>query len=251
MKTNLDVIGVIPARLASTRLPQKLLRIINGKTLLQWTWENAATCRALDELVIASDDQEIEDIAKEFKAKVVSTSIEHQSGTDRIAEAVRDVEAKIVINIQADEPLVHPSIMDRLAQELLDSPEITMATVKRRIEDEKEINDPNVVKVVTDKDNYALYFSRYPLPYYRKDGEKQEFYKHLGIYAYTKDFLFTFKNLPKSKLEEAEKLEQLRVLEAGYKIKVIETKFDSCGVDTEDDLLKVERILASRRCDEK
>jgi 3-deoxy-manno-octulosonate cytidylyltransferase (CMP-KDO synthetase) len=236
MKANANVIGVIPARYNSQRLPYKLLRLAGGKTLLQWTWENACRAHMLDELIIACDHSEIEEAAKGFGANVVLTSPQHKSGTDRIAEAVRDREAKVVINIQADEPLVNASIIDRLAQEILYNDDIVMASVKKRIEDEGEINSSNVVKVICDRDGFALYFSRRPLPYYRDRGSHKVYYKHLGIYAYTKDFLFTFKNLPQSYLEDAEKLEQLRALEAGHKIKILETQFDSCGVDTEDDL---------------
>jgi 3-deoxy-manno-octulosonate cytidylyltransferase (CMP-KDO synthetase) len=246
MKTNVNVIGVIPARYESTRLPHKLLRTMAGKTLLQWTWENASRAHMLDELIIACDHNELEGVAKGFGAEVVNTSPQHQSGTDRIAEAVRDVDAKVIINIQADEPLVNPSVIDRLAQEVLCSDNIGMASVKKKIEDEKEIADPNVVKVICDKDGFALYFSRHALPYYRNSSDEKSYYKHMGIYAYTKDFLFTFKNLPFSYLENAENLEQLRALEAGYKIKILETQFDSCGVDTEGDLAAVEDILTKR-----
>ncbi len=244
MKTNVNVIGVIPARYDSKRLPHKLLRTLHGKTLLQWTWENASRAHMLDELIIACDHNEIEGVAKGFGAQVVYTSVEHQSGTDRIAEAVRDIDTKVVINIQADEPLVNSSVIDRLAQEILGNKDVAMASVKKKIEDEREIRNPNVVKVICDRDGFALYFSRYALPYCRNQTDEKPYYKHLGIYAYTKDFLFTFKNLPVSYLENAEKLEQLRALEAGYKIKILETQFDSYGVDTEEDLARVEDILA-------
>ncbi|MBN3040636.1 MAG: 3-deoxy-manno-octulosonate cytidylyltransferase [Candidatus Omnitrophica bacterium] len=246
MKTNSNVIGVIPARFASTRLPQKLLRFIAGKTLLQWTWEKAKSARLLDELIIACDHSEIEEAAKSFGARAVHTSVKHLSGTDRIAEAVRDIDAKIIINIQADEPLMHPAVIDMLVQELLSEPQVVMATAKVKIKNRDDIDNPNVVKVVCDKDDNALYFSRYPIPYFRQHTSEDTYYKHLGIYAYTKDFLFTFKNLPASSLEKAEKLEQLRALEAGYKIKVLGTQFDSCGVDTQEDLEKVERILQKK-----
>ena len=246
METKLNIIGVIPARYESTRLEFKLLRIICGKSLLQWTWENASAAHSLDKLIIACDHTEIKKEAEKFGAEVILTSSDHSSGTDRIAEAIRDIDAKIVINIQADEPLVHHSIIDRLAQEMLSDKELVMATAKKRIDNESEINSPNVVKVVTTRGDTALYFSRFPIPFYRDQGNLPLYYKHLGIYAYTKDFLYTFKNLPSSSLEEAEKLEQLRALEAGYKIKVVETQFDSCGVDTEEDLRNVERLLTER-----
>ncbi len=231
-----------------------MLRTIYGKTLIQWSWENAAKAHVLDKLIIACDHPEIEEEAKRFGAEVVFTSSDHTSGTDRIAEAVRDINVRIVVNIQADEPLIHPSVIDRLAEEMILDSTLAMATARRRINKENEINNPHVVKVVCDRDDFALYFSRLPIPYCRQDEvsgtpfkEGTTYYKHLGIYAYTKDFLYTFKNFPRSYLEKAEKLEQLRALEAGYKIKVIETQFDSRGVDTEEDLAQVEMILAEKR----
>lgn len=246
MQASFKVVGVIPARYESTRLKHKLLRSLYGKTLLQWTWESARGARLLDKLIIACDHSELEDAARKFKAEVLLTSTSHTSGTDRIAEAVRDIDAKIVINIQADEPLIHPTAIDSLVQEMLSNSNLNMATVKKSIEQKEQINNPNVVKVICDKDNFAIYFSRLPIPYCRQEKIAGVYYKHLGIYAYTKDFLYTFKNLPPSRLEKAEKLEQLRAVEAGYKIKVIETKFDSLGVDTEEDLQNLEKILADK-----
>ena len=247
METKLNVIGVIPARYESTRLSFKLLRRICGKSLLQWTWENASASHSLDRLVIACDHVDLKKEAEKFGAEVILTSVSHSSGTDRIAEAMRDIDAKIVINIQADEPLIHHSIIDRLAQEMILDQELVMATVKKRIDQDDEINNPNVVKIVTTREDFAIYFSRFPIPFHRDESSSATYYKHLGIYAYTKDFLYTFKNLPESSLECAERLEQLRVLEAGYRIKVVETQFDSCGVDTEDDLFKAESLLSKRK----
>ena len=243
----MDVIGVIPARYLSKRLEHKLLRLVGGKTLLQWTWETAKASRCLDKLIIACDSEQLQREVARFCGEAVMTSSSHLSGTDRIAEAVRDIDVKIVVNIQADEPLIHPSTIDRITQEMLDNSDLVMATVKKEIENESEINNPNVVKVICDKDDYAIYFSRFPIPYMRQGGIPKIYYKHLGIYVYSKDFLFTFKNSPRSYLEEAERLEQLRAVQAGYKIKVLETQFDSCGVDTEDDLREVEEILKQRQ----
>lgn len=240
------IAGVIPARYASTRLPVKLLRTILGKTLIQWTWENVSKAKLLDMIIVACDDIRIKEEVEKFGGKAVMTSVAHNSGTDRILEVIRSINADIVINIQADEPLMHPAIIDSLAQEMMNNKKTVMATVKKKIEDDTDLENSSVVKVVCDKDGCALYFSRYAIPHYRDKYAHKVFYKHLGIYAYKKDFLYTFKNLPTSYLEEAEKLEQLRALEAGYKIKVIETQFDSWGVDTEEDLLKVERIIGER-----
>jgi len=247
MQNNIDVIGVIPARYESSRLPHKLLREICGKPLIQWAWENASKASLLDRLIIACDNVKIKEVAESFGAKVVMTSMKHQSGTDRIAEAVRDIDARIVINIQADEPIMHQSTIDSLAREMINNPSTLMATVRKKIETDEDINNPNVVKLICDKNDFAIYFSRYPIPYYRDGSIEKKYYKHLGIYAYTKDFLYTFKNLPSSFLENAERLEQLRAIEAGHKIKVIETKFESIGVDTEEDLQKVETVLNERK----
>ncbi len=237
----MEVVGVIPARLKSRRLPYKLLLPLLGKPLIQWTWENAKKANLLDKLIIACDDERIKEVAEGFGAEVVLTSFRHTSGTDRIAEAVREMEVRFVVNIQADEPLIHPSLIDSLIETMKDGDSLVMATAKKKISDPSEIEDPNVVKVVTDRNDFALYFSRSPIPY--SENKEVIYYKHIGVYIYTKDFLYTFKNLGPSYLERTERLEQLRVIEAGYKIKVITTSFESHGVDTEKDLAKVEEIL--------
>ena len=242
----MKVIGVIPARLESTRLYRKLLRKLLGKPLIQWTWESAKKARLLDSLIIACDDEKIKETAESFGAIAQLTSVEHASGTDRITEAVADKEARIVVNIQADETFIHPVVIDGLAETMLANRDLVMATVRKKIDDPDEIANPNTVKVVCDKDGYALYFSRFALPYYRQDSSTKVYYKHLGIYAYTKDFLYTFKKLAPSYLEKAEKLEQLRVLEAGYRIKVIDTSFETCGIDTEEDFLNAEKMLREK-----
>ncbi len=241
-----NVIGVIPARYASTRLAHKLTRKLLGKPLLQWTWESASKAHSLDKVLVACDDSRLKEMVEGFGGEAVLTSVDHTSGTDRVAEAVSEIDTKVVINIQADEPLMHPSVINALAQTMLADEKLVMGSARNKIDDKKEINNPNAVKVVCDKDEYALYFSRFPLPYYRDQEDEKIYYKHLGIYAYTKDFLYEFKSLPSSYLEQAEKLEQLRALEAGYKIKVIETQFNSWGVDTKEDLQHVEKILAQR-----
>ena len=242
----MQVVGVIPARIGSTRLAEKLLRPLLGKPVIEWTWLNAKKSKRLDDLIIACDDEKIMKEAQRFGAKAVFTSVGHSSGTDRIAEAVNQVDTKIVINIQADEPLMHPSVINSLAEVMLADPGLVMATAIRQIIDEDQIKDPNIVKVVVDKDDFALYFSRSKIPFTRDKGLQPKYYKHLGIYAYTKDFLYVFKNLPPSTLEQAERLEQLRVLEAGFRIKTVIAAFDSWGIDTEEDLTQVERILTEK-----
>lgn len=241
----MDVIGVIPARYTSTRFEGKVLADILGKPMIQWVYERAKEALLLDDLIIACDDESVASRAREFGAKAVMTSKAHTCGTDRIIEVINPLDVKIVINIQADEPLIHPTMIDAVAQALLDEVQVSMATIMKKIENEREFNDPNVVKVVVDKNNFALYFSRAPIPHRAHDSEDKSpvYYKHIGLYGYTKDFLFIYKNLPVSNLEKIECLEQLRVLEEGFRIKVIETKFDTVGVDTSEDLEKVKLYL--------
>lgn len=242
----MDVIGIIPARYSSTRFEGKVLVDILGKPMIQHVWERAKQAHCLDDLIIACDNELVADAAKAFGANVVMTSKSHTCGTDRIIEVINPLDVKVVLNIQGDEPLIHPTMIDNVARALLENSDISMATVMKKITDENEIIDPNVVKVVVDRNNFALYFSRSPIPYYRQDSEIKSpvYYKHIGLYGYTKDFLFTYKNLPSSILEKTERLEQLRVLEEGFRIKVIETKFETVGVDTPEDLEKARVHLA-------
>ncbi|MFH1269451.1 MAG: 3-deoxy-manno-octulosonate cytidylyltransferase [Candidatus Omnitrophota bacterium] len=245
----MDVIGIIPARYSSTRFEGKVLADILGKPMVQHVWERARQSRLLDDLIIACDDENVSGVAKDFGAKVVMTVKGHASGTDRIIEVINPLDVKVVINIQADEPLIHPSMIDAVAQALLDDDKVSMATIARKIDDAADLNAPNVVKVVLDKNNFALYFSRSAIPYRAKESEISSpvYYKHIGLYAYTKDFLFTYKNLPVSSLEKTERLEQLRVLEEGFRIKVIETKYDTIGVDTPGDLERVKLRLQEEK----
>ncbi len=241
----MDVFGVIPARYSSSRFEAKVLADILGKPMIQHVWERAKQAIVLEDLIIACDDERVADVAKNFGANVVLTAKGHSCGTDRIIEVINPLDVRIVINIQGDEPLIQPVMIDALAQALLDDGTICMATIMKKIEDPDELNDPHVVKVVVDKNNFALYFSRAAIPFLSQSSEVKSplYYKHIGLYAYTKDFLFTYKNMPFSNLEGIECLEQLRVLEEGYRIKVIETKYDTIGVDTPDDLEKVIQYL--------
>jgi 3-deoxy-manno-octulosonate cytidylyltransferase (CMP-KDO synthetase) len=245
----MEVIGVIPARYSSTRFEGKVLADILGKPMLQHVWERAKQALTLDDLIIACDNELVAAVAKGFGAKVVLTSKDHICGSDRIIEVVNPLDVKIIINIQGDEPLVHPMMIDSVAQTLMNDKKINMATLMKKIEDPKDIFDPNVVKVVVDKFYFAMYFSRSPIPHLAKSSDIKDpvYYKHIGLYGYTKDFLFTFKNLPVSNLERIEKLEQLRVLEEGFRIKVIETKHDTIGVDTPEDLEKLKNYMGTHR----
>ena len=245
----MDVIGVIPARYSSTRFQGKVLADILGKPMIQHVWERAKQALLLDDLIIACDDERVANAAGEFGAKVILTAKAHASGTDRIVEVVNPIDVKIIINIQGDEPLIHPAMIDSIAQALLDDSSISMATLMKKIEDPKDLNDRNVVKVVVDRNNFALYFSRASVPYHAQNSQEKSpvYYKHIGLYGYTKDFLFIYKNLPVSNLEKIECLEQLRVLEEGLRIKVIETKYETIGVDTPEDLRKVQDYISKAK----
>lgn len=245
----MDVIGIIPARYSSTRFAGKVLADILGKPMIWHVWERAKQAAVLDDLIIACDDERVARVAEEFGAKVAFTAKAHASGTDRICEVINPLDVKIVINIQGDEPLIHPTMIDAVARALLDDSSISMATVMKNIEEPRVINDPNVVKVVIDKNNFAVYFSRSPIPFHAEESEIKLpiYFKHIGLYGYTKDFLFVYKNLPVSYLEKVERLEQLRVLEEGFRIKVIETKYDTIGVDTPEDLEKVKEYLQKEK----
>lgn len=239
-----NVVGVIPARYASSRFEGKVLADLRGKPLIQHVWERASEARTLDEVIIACDDERVAEAAGRFGARCVMTSPQHACGTDRIAEVVNPLEVSIVVNIQGDEPLIHPSMIDGAAGALVQDDSVQVATVMKRIEDHALLDDPNVVKVVVDRYNRALYFSRGRIPYRAAHSAvgQPPYYKHIGLYAYTKDFLFTFKNIPHSLLEQTECLEQLRILQEGFSIKVIETEFDTFGVDTPEDLQRLKSL---------
>jgi len=238
----MNVIGVIPARYGSTRFDGKVLADIMGKPMIQHVWEKAKEARLLEDLIVATDDDRVLKAVEGFGGKAVFTSPGQPTGSDRIAEVVNPLDVRIILNIQGDEPLIRPKMIDDLARALIDDESIAMATLVKKIDNPEEINNPNVVKVAVDKDGFALYFSRSAIPY--KRTENAVYYKHIGLYAYTKDFLFTFTNLPPLALESSEALEQLRVLEYGYKIKTVETKFDTIGVDTPEDLEKIRQVLS-------
>lgn len=241
----MKAIGVIPARWASKRFEGKVLADLNGKPVIQHVWERARRCSSLEEVWIACDDERVMKAAKSFGAKAVMTPPELPSGTDRIALAVKDASVDVVVNIQGDEPLIEPRVIDALVKAMTQDPQCPMATVVKRITDEYELVNPNVVKAVLDAKGHALYFSRSVIPYNRDKGalSRMKYFKHLGIYAYRKDFLKTWPMLPPSPLEQTEKLEQLRVLEAGFRIKTVETDVETIGVDTPEDLERVRRLM--------
>ena len=256
MPTDSKVIAVIPARWASSRFPGKPLALIKGKPMVQWVFEQASKAESVSEVIVATDDARIIDAVNGFGGNAVMTSSDHESGTDRIAEVVRDRGCEIVVNVQGDEPLIPPENIDRIVRPLLEGALESTITLKILIKTHDELMDRNITKVVVDSSGSALYFSKAPIPWNRDewgDGAMQNssfdplkpfWYKYIGLYAYRKKFLMEFEGLPESGLEKIEKLEQLRILESGFKIKVVETDLDSIGVDCEADLVKIEKRLA-------
>ena len=234
---------MIPARFASSRFPGKALATIAGKSMLQHVWERASAARYLSSVLIATDDTRIFEEARGFKANVRMTRSDHSTGTDRVAEAASADTASIVVNIQGDEPLIDPSAIDTAVMGMLDEPEIPMGTLKKRIEHPLEVASPHVVKVVTDRFDNALYFSRLPIPCAREEATPTAHYKHIGLYVYRREFLLGYSDLPVGPLEQAERLEQLRALENGHKIRVVETEYDSLGVDTPEDLERMQTVF--------
>lgn len=247
-------LGVIPARYGSSRFPGKVLARIGSKSMLEHVFERASQARYITSIIIATDDKRIEDAARAFGAPVRMTRADHASGTDRAAEIASAETAELIVNIQGDEPLIDPYAIDAAILPLADDPSIQMGTLKKRIEDPREIGDPNVVKVVTNRSGNAIYFSRSTIPYVRDLGDVQGaglrvprslHYKHIGLYVYRRDFLLRYSDLPVGPLERAERLEQLRALENGYPIRVVETDYESLGVDTPEDLERVSRLFAA------
>lgn len=210
--------------------------------MLQHVWERASQTRYLGRVIIATDDERIFAEARRFGAPARMTRPDHVSGTDRVAEVASAETAELVVNIQGDEPLIDPDAIDAAVVALIEAPEIPMGTLKKRIEDPAELDNPNVVKVVTGRDGNALYFSRAAIPCSR-DGDTAEHFKHTGLYVYRREFLLAYPQLPAGPLERAERLEQLRAIENGFKIRVVETDYESLGVDTPEDLERVARLF--------
>ena len=232
----MKVLCVIPARYASTRLPGKPLALIAGKPMIQHVYERACHAVLPQEVVVATDSKIVADAVKEFGGKVMMTSPDHPSGTDRLAEvALSYPDIDVIVNVQGDEPMILPEVIDRLAQAFADDNDLNMATLKTLM-GEEDYNNPNAVKVVTDQNGYALYFSRSLLPYPRNRKADFKVYKHVGIYAYRRSFLLSYAAYEPTPLEQIEGLEQLRVLENGQRIKVLESKFQGIGIDTQEDL---------------
>jgi 3-deoxy-manno-octulosonate cytidylyltransferase (CMP-KDO synthetase) len=234
---------VIPARLDSSRLPKKVLLDLKGKTVIQRVYEQCLKVNNIDGVYIATDSSEIERVCRSFTNHIILTKSTHQSGTDRIGEAVAGIDCDIVVNVQGDEPFIDPNLIEELVHSF-DDDQVSMASAMSKIENIKDLQDPNVVKVVVDTQNNAIYFSRAPIPFPRDHQEiihsneepiKHNFYRHIGIYGYQKDFLAKYTKMDQTNLEKLEKLEQLRVIENGFKIKMIEAASSLTGIDTQED----------------
>src|SRR5215469_11144780 len=243
----MKVVAVIPARLESQRLPRKMLREIEGRPLAVWVYQAVRSSVLLDDVIIATDSDEILAACRKHACTARMTSERHRSGTERVHEVSQTVAADVYLNVQGDEPMVRAEQIENIVQ-LMRDPGVGVGTLKNPASPE-DIANPHAVKVVTDLAGRALYFSRTTIPYDR-DGARPHYFKHLGIYAYRKPVLDRFVALPESALERAERLEQLRFLENGIPIYVAETEFDSIGVDTEEDLVRVERLIEKRRASE-
>jgi len=249
----LKTIVVIPARLNSSRLPSKVLLDLKGKTVVQRVYEQCLKAKSIDEVYIATDSIKVQKSCETFTKNIIMTKDTHESGTDRIAEAVKTIECDVIINVQGDEPFMEAELIEQLADAFKNS-STTMASAMHRISKVEDLKNHNVVKVTIDKNSEALYFSRSIIPHHRDEWESLlnhhgiipeplKFYRHLGIYGYTKDFLLAYSNMEQSYLERLEKLEQLRVLENGNKIKMIETNYNSIGIDTQEDYEKALELL--------
>ncbi len=246
----MDVTIVIPARYASSRFPGKPLALVHGKPMIQWVYERSARARLASHVLVATDDERIAAVVRGFGGKVVMTRADHPTGTDRLAEVAAVIESDLVVNVQGDEPLIDPAMIDQAIAPLVADPALQMGTLRSPLSGPKEFLDPNVVKVVCDREQMALYFSRAPIPYPRDHfagldaaWEQCQAWKHIGLYVYRREFLLRYPSMPQTPLEKLESLEQLRVLEHGIGIKVAETDHLAIGVDTPDDLQRVEEIL--------
>lgn len=245
------VLAVVPARYASTRFPAKVLTPLEGKPLVLHAYERACQARLVDEVLIATDDERVMDAVAAHGARAIMTRRDHATGTDRIAEVAAKHASDIIVNVQGDEAAIDPHTIDAAIVPLLERTEVAMSTARHRLRDWESVRDPNVVKVVCDASGLALYFSRAPIPHIRDEEDRslqpEIYWKHIGLYVYRRDFLLEFAGMPQTPLEKLEKLEQLRVLENGHKIAVVDTEYEGIGVDVPEDLEKVRCLLAAQR----
>ncbi len=241
------VIAVIPARLASTRFPGKVIAPLMGHPLVYHTWQQVNRAQLVDRVIVATDDQSVVEALAPYPVEVVLTDPGHATGSDRIAEVARTLDAELIVNIQGDEPVIDPETIDATIRPLLADSDAVMSTARRSLESPESIQDRNVVKVVCGTDGNALYFSRLPIPCYRDGGMPAgTYWQHIGLYVYRREFLLAFSALAPTPLEQAERLEQLRVLEHGFRIAVVTTQYTAIGVDVPADLKVVEELLQHR-----
>jgi len=255
-ESSLKAVGVIPARYASTRFPGKPLAVLANKPLVQWVYERAKKAKLLSDVIVATDDQRIFDCVKRFGGQVRMTRPDHPSGSDRVAEVARHTDAEIIVNIQGDEPLIAPAAIDLSVELLTKRPADVVGTLVRRLTRPEELGDPNVVKVVLSDDGHALYFSRSPIPHVRGESDPARwpqkysfYYKHIGLYVFRREFLFQFVEWSPGKLERAESLEQLRILERGVRIAAAITDYEARGIDTPEDLQRLINDLEAGKLD--
>lgn len=241
----MKVIGVIPARYKSSRFPGKPLVSICGKPMIWWVYQQALKVKELAEIYVATDDERIKEVCVEYDMKVIMTSSEHNTGTDRVAEVATKVDGDLFINIQGDEPVIEPRMIQEVI-EIFEDETVYFGTLKKEITDLEQIRSTSTVKVVTDCNNDALYFSRSIIPSNIKDGKLARVFRHVGIYAYKKDFLLNFTNMQQTELELGEAIEPLRAMEKGFKIRVRETEYESIGVDLPEHIKQVEKVILER-----
>ncbi|MCX7991636.1 MAG: 3-deoxy-manno-octulosonate cytidylyltransferase [Proteobacteria bacterium] len=255
----MKIIAIIPARISSTRLPEKPLALIGKKTLIQWVYENVSKSKLIDKVIVATDSDKIAESVHSFGGNFEMTSPDHQSGTDRIAEVAIKLDGDIILNVQGDEPFITSDVIDTVLKIMVKDDKIYYASAKTSMSSVKEFFNSNIVKVICDDKDFAIYFSRAPIPYFREefdsykkngkiDSSMEKYilskaFKHIGIYAYKWDFLLKFTKMKESFLEKTEKLEQLRAIENGYKIIVPTVKYNGFGIDTYDDLERARKIL--------
>lgn len=239
----MKIIGVIPARMGSSRFPGKPLALICGKSMIEHVYKRSIMSNSLSELYVATCDQEIFDAVAGFGGKAIMTDACHERCTDRIAEAVRTIDADIIVNIQGDEPLVYPDMIDAAVSPLIEDETVVCSNLMARIDSDEDFEDPNEVKVVVDTRSNALYFSREPIPSKKKGAKDVKGYKQVCIIPFRRDFLFTYTALPPTPLEIIESVDMLRVLEHGYQVKMVLTDYVTCSVDTHEDLKNVETLM--------
>lgn len=242
---SVSVVAIIPARYESSRLPGKALAPIAGKPMVEHVYLRASEARSVGAVLVATDDRRIMEAVEAFGGRAHMTSSRHASGTDRLAEVATNLACDLIVNVQGDEPMLHPAMIDAAIEPFLTDPELQMSTLRTRITDPDDLHNPNVTKVVVDRDGFALYFSRAPIPFVREGSVPAPAWRHIGLYVYRRDCLLRLTALPPTAMEQSEALEQLRALEHGIRIRTVETAFRSIGVDTPEDLERVRQMMAT------